>query len=165
MKGLFKEVAIILMVVIPLALISNSLRSDGLGLFDTSMPVGPPVETNGHVREIAMDKAIEKHRSVRALFVDTRSPEDYLAGHIRGALNLPDHHFDEWVGDFLSKTDPDTEVIAYCDGEDCPLGRNVAEKLCQLGFTRASYLTNGLSKWRENSLPIATGGNQDNHEK
>lgn len=165
MKSIFKEIIIVLIVVIPLALITNSLRSNGLSLFDTRIPVVQPVETNSPVQAITLDEAIEKHRRGKALFVDARSLEDYLAGHIKDALNLPDHHFDEWIDDFLSGTDPDTEVIAYCDGEDCPQGRNVAEKLYQLGFTRASYLINGLSRWRENSMPIATGRNQNNREK
>lgn len=164
-KILFREIAIILMVVIPLALIINSLRSDGLNLFDTRISVVQPVEANSPVQVIALNKAIEKHRRGKALFVDTRSSEDYVAGHIKDALNLPDHYFDECIDAFLSSVDPDTEIIAYCDGEDCPQGRNVAEKLYQLGFMRSFYLISGLSRWRENSLPIVTGGNQDNHEK
>lgn len=156
MKSLSKEIGIILAVVIPLALITNGLRPDGLSLVDTRTPVMQSVEANDPIQAIALDRAIEKYQRGEALFVDARSHEDYLAGHIKGSLNLPDHHFDEQIDDFLSRIDPDTEIIAYCDGEDCPEGHDLAEKLYQLGFERVSYLVNGWSKWQENALPVVS---------
>ena len=153
-KNLLREIGIILMVVIPLALITNSLRSNSLRLFDIGTSIAQPVEDNNPVRTITLDKAIEKYESGETLFADARSHEDYMSGHIKGALNLPDHHFDEWIDDFLSETDPDTEIIAYCDGEDCSLGYNVAKKLYQLGFEKVFYLINGWTEWQENELPV-----------
>jgi rhodanese-related sulfurtransferase len=156
MKKLLKEIGIILMVVIPLALVTNSLRPSGLRLVDTGIPMMQTVDTNDPVCAIPLDRAIEKYEREEALFIDTRSHEDYLAGHIKGAINLPDHHFDEWIDDFLSRTDPDIEIITYCNGKDCSLGYDVAEKLYQLGFERVSYLVNGLTKWQESALPVVS---------
>ncbi len=156
MKSLLKEIGIILMVVIPLALVTNSLRPSGLRLIDTGIPIMQPAEANNPIRAIPLDKAIEKYKRGETLFVDARSYEDYMAGHIKGALNLPDYQFDEWIDDFLSRTDTDIEIITYCDGEDCSLGHNVAEKLYQLGFERVSYLVNGLTKWQESALPVVS---------
>ena len=154
MKSLLKEIGIILMVVIPLALVTNSLRPSGLRLIDAGIPIVQPVEANNTIYAITLDRAMEKYERGEALFVDARSHEEYLAGHVKGALNLPDYHFDEWIDDFLSKTDPDTEFITYCDGEDCFLGHHVAEKLYRLGFERVSYLVNGWTKWQESASPI-----------
>ncbi len=156
MKSLLKEIGIILMVVIPLAMITNGLRPGGLRLVGTGTLIAQPVKDNNPVRAITLGRAVEKYKSGKALFVDARSHEDYMAGHIKGALNLPDHHFDEWIDDFLSGTDPDIEIIAYCDGEDCSLGYDVAEKLYQLGFERVSYLINGWTEWQENELPVVS---------
>ncbi len=156
MNSLLKEIGIILMVVIPLALVTNSLRPSGLRLIDTGIPIMQPAEANNPIRAITLDRAIEKYERGEALFVDARSYEDYLAGHVNGAMNLPDHHFDELIDDFLSRTDTDIEIITYCDGEDCSLGHNVAEKLYQLGFERVSYLVNGLTKWQESALPVVS---------
>ncbi len=165
LKSVLKETVIILMVVIPLALLANSLRPDGLDLFNIKAPVLHLVEANNSISAIPLDRAIEKYREGKTLFVDTRHPEGYLTGHISGALNLPDQLFDEYIDNFLSRADPDMEIVTYCDGEDCPLGFNVAEKLYQLGFERVFYLTNGWDRWQENSLPSATGGDQRHHEE
>jgi rhodanese-related sulfurtransferase len=165
LKSVLKETVIILMVVIPLALLANSLRPDGLDLFNIKAPVFHQVEAHDSVRSIPLESAIEKYRSGKALFVDTRSPEEYLTGHISGALNLPDYLFDEYIDDFLSRVDTNMKIITYCDGEGCQLGFNVAEKLYQLGFERVFYLTNGWGGWQENSLPTDREGDQRHHEE
>ena len=156
MKSLLKEIGIILMVVIPLALVTNSLRPSGLMLIDTGIPIMQTAEADNPIRAITLDRAIEKYERGEALFVDTRSHEEYLAGHVKGAMNLPDHNFDEWIDDFLSRTDTDTEIITYCDGEDCTLGHDVAEKLYLLGLERVSYLVNGWTKWQESVSPVVS---------
>lgn len=156
MKSLLKEIGIILMVVIPLALVTNSLRPSGLRLIDTGIPIMQPVEANNPIYAIPLDKAIEKYKRGETLFIDARSYEDYIAGHIKGALNLPDHQFDEWIDDFLSRTDTDIEIITYCDGEDCFLGHDVAEKLYQSGFERVSCLVNGWTEWQESASPVVS---------
>lgn len=156
MKSLLKEIGIILMVVIPLALVTNSLRPSGLRLIDTGIQIMQSAEANNPICAITLDRAIEKYERGEALFVDARSYDDYLAGHVKGAMNLPDHHFDELIDDFLSKTDTDIEIITYCDGKDCLLGHYVAEKLYRLGFERVSYLVNGWTKWQESASPVVS---------
>ena len=156
MKSLLKEIGLILMVVIPLALVTNSLRTSGLRLIDTGIPIMQPAEANNPIYAIPLDKAIEKYERGEALFIDARSHDDYLAGHIKGAMNVPDHQFDEWIDDFLSRTDTDIEIITYCDGEDCFLGHYVAGKLYRLGFERVSYLVNGWSEWQESASPVVS---------
>ena len=154
MENLLKEIGIILIVVTPLALVTNSLRPSGIKLIDTGTPIMQPVEANDPIRAITLDRAIEKYERGEALFVDSRSHEEYLTGHVKGAMNLPDLHFDELIDDFLSRTDTDTEIITYCDGENCSLGHDVAEKLYQLGFERVSYLVNGWTKWQKSASPV-----------
>lgn len=47
-----------------------------------------------------------------ALLLDVRSPEEYAAGHLRGAVNLPHDRIAESIGELApDKTAP---VILYC---------------------------------------------------
>lgn len=161
---ILKEAAIILIAAISLSLITNGLRPDGLDIFSAGESTPHTVEVSGSVSTISLETAVDKYRNGSVLFVDARPPEDYAKGHIRGAVNLPGQLFDEWIDDFLARTDPSIEIIAYCDGADCHLGFNVAEKLYQLGFKRVSCLTNGWERWLENSLPVVTGDEQDYEE-
>ncbi|MCD6224502.1 MAG: rhodanese-like domain-containing protein, partial [Deltaproteobacteria bacterium] len=69
--------------------------------------------------------------------------------HINGAVNLYEKEFDEFIDDFLSLRDPETQIITYCDGIHCSLGKELAEKLFSVGYNNVYYLKNGLTRWEE----------------
>jgi rhodanese-related sulfurtransferase len=105
------------------------------------------------VTEIPMAEAWEKHEKGAVLFIDARSPEDFQAGHIKGAVNLPNQAFDEVFPELVEEIEKWGHLVTYCDGRDCVLGHALAEKLYQLGFKNVSYLVNGWTSWRERGLP------------
>lgn len=150
MKKIFYEAIIVIFLSVSLALVVNILRYQGLHLF-TSGPARPAKtnETNSspQVKEISIKNALAKFKAKTALFIDSRSPEAFLEGHIKGALNLPEPRFNEWIEEFILKTNPKTEIITYCGGSNCPLARNLAEKLFLAGFENVSYLDEGFDKW------------------
>lgn len=132
-------------------------------------PLGPaplPVESTtifdnpeavAGVREIPLEEAIERFRNGSALFVDARSPDDYRLGHIDGAINIPDQHFDDFIGPFMAATAPDTVLITYCEGKACTLSQNLAEKLILAGFDKVYHLRDGWGEWERNRLPAGRG--------
>ncbi len=82
-----------------------------------------------------------------ALFVDARSPEEFAEGHIRGAVNLP---FDDvFRKPELAKTlaDGGKPIVAYCDGGDCELSRNLAFSLIEGGHRKVLVFTGGTAGW------------------
>ena len=82
---------------------------------------------------------------------------EFEAGHIKGAVNLPESTFDEWVNPFIEKTPPETPIITYCAGGSCQLAVKLAEKLMLVGFEKVYHLVDGWGKWRAAGMPIATG--------
>ncbi|QYJ73979.1 rhodanese-like domain-containing protein [Shewanella sp. FJAT-52076] len=47
-----------------------------------------------------------------AMLVDVRTPEEYAAGHIEGAINIP---YEEVAAEFAKRAiDKDTSVVLYC---------------------------------------------------
>ena len=89
--------------------------------------------------------------------MDARSEADYRAGHIKGAVNIPDLDFENHIGSFLEKTAADTVLITYCEGDACTLSISLAEKLSLSGFESVFHLKNGWGQWKERGLPIASG--------
>ncbi len=108
-------------------------------------------------REISIDEARQAHAEGRAVFADARSAADFAAGHIEGAVNLPEHDLETWIEAFIARTDPATAIITYCDGGDCPLAKSLTEKLVELGYADTRFLSDGWGKWRERGLPTAQG--------
>lgn len=86
--------------------------------------------------------------------LDVRPAEEYAAGHISGAINVPVDKLES----FLSRLPKRKEVVAYCRGPYCLMSFEAVEKLRARGW-RARRLENGLPEWRAAGLPV-TGENQ-----
>ena len=81
--------------------------------------------------------------------LDVRPAEEYAAGHIPGAINVPL----EKLESYLSRLPKRKEVVAYCRGPYCLMSFEAVEKLRKKGW-RARRLENGLPEWRAAGLPV-----------
>lgn len=84
--------------------------------------------------------------------LDVRPPEEFEAGHVPGAVNIPL----EQLGERLDTLPRDVDVVAYCRGPYCLLAPRAAQILREHGW-RASVLEDGLPEWRAAGLPVAAG--------
>ena len=86
-----------------------------------------------------------------ALVVDVREPNEFAAGHVLGAKNVPLAKLDASGGAELTKK-KERPVIVYCDG-----GERSAKALTALkkrGFTRVANLSGGMGAWQQAGLPV-----------
>ncbi len=155
MKDSITEALVVLGVALFCALAVNGFRADGIRL-DASTARQTAEASDPFIQppEIAMADAIAYFKNAQALFVDARHASAYEEGHIAGAINLEVARFEEWIDAFLSQTPPEKVIIAYCDGINCSLARELAEQLRLIGFEHAYYLKNGWQQWTANRLPI-----------
>jgi len=85
-----------------------------------------------------------------AIVVDVREPNEFAAGHVLGAKNLPLARLDASGADLAKKKE--RPVIVYCDG-----GERSAKALATLkkhGYTRVANLSGGLGAWQQAGLPV-----------
>ena len=143
MKQTFHQILIILCAATVISLIFNQVRPDHIRFG------GVPQHDNSAVREISIGNAYKILMQDSSLLIDARSESNFEQGHIKGAVNLYEKEFDEWIDDFLSRTDPETKIITYCNGIHCSLGRELAEKFFSVGYNNVYYLTNGWTSWKE----------------
>jgi rhodanese-related sulfurtransferase len=85
-----------------------------------------------------------------ALVVDVREANEFAAGHVLGARNLPLARLGA-VGADLAKR-KERPVIVYCDGSD--RAAKAAAALRKQGFTRVLNLSGGLGAWQQAGLPV-----------
>jgi rhodanese-related sulfurtransferase/DNA-binding HxlR family transcriptional regulator len=105
-----------------------------------------------HRDEMAPVAAADLLKRVKQKLVtvlDVRPAEEYAAGHIPGAINVPV----EKLEGFVSRLPKRKEVVAYCRGPYCLMSFEAVEKLRKRGF-RARRLENGLPEWRAAGLPV-----------
>ena len=81
--------------------------------------------------------------------LDVRPAEEYAAGHLPGAINVPI----EKLESYLSKLPRRREVVAYCRGPYCLMSFEAVEKLRKRGF-KAKRLQDGYPEWRAAGLPV-----------
>ena len=85
-----------------------------------------------------------------AIVIDVREPNEFAAGHVLGAKNVPLARVDASGAELAKKKE--RPVIVYCDG-----GERSAKALAALkkhGFTRVANLSGGLAAWQQAGLPV-----------
>jgi rhodanese-related sulfurtransferase len=153
MKRAVQEAAVVLLITLFLALVVNGFRPEGIRLF---IHDGERFEEDGGpavAKEISLEKAVAMYEGREALFFDARSPDAFSAGHIKGAHNYPEKAFDHWIDNLLTEVDPEAKIITYCDGTECPLAENLAQKLWLLGYENVYHLRDGWGRWKARGLP------------
>lgn len=81
--------------------------------------------------------------------VDVRYPEDYVKGHVPGAINLPP---ESW-GKAASKLNKDKVTILYCYTQVCHLAAEAAVKLASQGY-QVKEMEGGYKAWVDNKLQV-----------
>lgn len=81
--------------------------------------------------------------------LDVRPAEEFAAGHLPGALNVPVDRLEA----YLSKLSKKKEVIAYCRGPYCLMSFDAVARLRKRGF-KAKRLEDGFPEWRAAGLPV-----------
>ncbi len=95
------------------------------------------------------DELLERVRDGLVTVLDVRPPEEYAAGHLPGAVNVPLAELEQHLNDF----DPAGEVVAYCRGPHCVLAFDAVARLREQGIP-ARRLEGGLPEWRLAGLPV-----------
>lgn len=148
------EAFLIVVVASAIALAINELRESGLPVAKAWSYADFLNRTGTADLSIALDHSIALYEKAGALFLDARTPEEFRAGHINGAVNLSWDQFTEHFDPVMKGVSRDAIIIAYCDGKGCSLGKDLATDLRDEGFRNARHLVNGLTVWRENGMPI-----------
>ncbi len=84
--------------------------------------------------------------------IDVRAPDDYLLGHVPGAISVPLAQ----LRDHLDELPRDREIVAYCGGPYCAVSPTAVRLLRDLGF-QARPLDGGLARWRREGNHLDTG--------
>lgn len=156
-----KEAGILLGVSVTLAFGVNQVSPNGialLGQWDTSQGVIRAVKKNDVVMdELEIDDITHGktlYDTGHVLFVDARSSEDYLAGHIKGAVSLPVGQYDEHIDDFLERYDRDHPIVTYCSGRICEDSHLLARLLMERGYMNISVMIDGFPGWEAEGYPV-----------
>ena len=84
------------------------------------------------------------------IVLDVRTPEEYAAGHVPGARNIPHSELAARLAELdLPKS---SEIVVHCES-----GRRASQAelvLVEAGFTRVRDLSGHMAAWREGGYPV-----------
>jgi len=140
-----------------LALSINQVRPDRLPLIGDWSFKARLTTPDGDRLDISFEKAKKLFMEKSALFIDARSMDDYVKGHILGARSLSWHDVDRRFIEVTEDISPDTLIITYCDGATCELSCDLASFLLDMGFNNVRVLLDGWTLWTKGHLPVEKG--------
>jgi rhodanese-related sulfurtransferase len=108
--------------------------------------------TRDELEAVSREELRQRLAQGSAVLVDVRPAEEFLAGHIPGAISMP-------IEDFARRSvrlPARREVIAYCRGPYCVMAYDAVARLRARG-RRARRLVDGFPEWRAAGLPVERG--------
>ncbi len=106
--------------------------------------------------EIGTDAAFRLWDENLALFIDARPVEEYEAGHIPGAFNVPPSKI-SGISALLDFMGPGDRIVVYCEGGSCDASHLVAIRLEDLGITTVHIDVDGYPGWAAAGHETAQG--------
>jgi rhodanese-related sulfurtransferase/predicted transcriptional regulator len=94
-------------------------------------------------------EVLERAKKGLVVVLDVRPPEEYSAGHLPGAVNIPIHELAKRLQELPKRK----EIIAYCRGPYCLMSYDAVSLLRTKGI-KARRLEAGLPEWRAAGLPV-----------
>lgn len=101
---------------------------------------------------VSREELLRRKREGSVTVLDVRPAEEFAAGHIEGAVNIPIKELERR----LAEVGRSREVVAYCRGPYCVMSYEAVARLRERGF-KVRRLVDGYPEWRLAGLPVAAG--------
>lgn len=99
---------------------------------------------------VPAEELLDRARRGLVTVLDVRPAEEFAAGHVPGAVNIP---IDE-LARRLAELPKRKEIVAYCRGPFCLMAYDAVLLLRNKG-RKARRLQDGLPEWRSAGLPVS----------
>ena len=110
------------------------------------------LEARGALEPVDEEELLRRVRAEEVTVVDVRPREEYVAGHLPGAISLPLPDLARRAGELRKRRD----VVAYCRGPYCVMALDAVDLLRRKGF-RAQRLEHGVAEWRARGWRVESG--------
>jgi len=98
---------------------------------------------------VPASEVLKRARQGLVMVLDVRPPEEYAAGHLPGAVNIPLKELESRLASLPKRK----EIVAYCRGPYCLMSFEAVQALRKRGL-RARRLQDGFPEWQAAGLPV-----------
>ena len=107
----------------------------------------------GALEPVLAEELLARAKKGLVTVLDVRPREEFEAGHLPGAVNIPMDRLESELARLPRKR----EVVAYCRGPYCLMSFDAVLKLRQRGW-KARRLNEGFPEWKAAGLPTESSG-------
>jgi rhodanese-related sulfurtransferase len=144
-----KEIVTILAAGICMSMVFNTFYKNKIPYI---APSKAEIYARKNIPTLSMEEAKARF-DFGVLFVDARDPEDYIEGHVKGALNLPVRHFDLYYPKIKEGLAKDAEIVVYCASPECNASLYLAEEMVKLKYENIKVMLGGWAEWEDLEYP------------
>lgn len=110
--------------------------------------VAHAVEPTPRIQQEALLERME-NKDASMIILDVRTPEEFAAGHIAGAVNIPYTHLPARLSELTDAGDKD--IVLYC--ATGVRAERAAERMREQGYSRLLHLDGDMKAWEEKNRP------------
>ena len=111
----------------------------------------PAQATAKEISQAQLQQIMQSEQQV--ILLDVRTVEEFLAGHIANAVNIPHKELAARLAELSDAKS--SQIVIYCrSGRRAEVAQQV---LVKNGFAQLDHLTGDFNEWTSNGLPINTG--------
>lgn len=104
---------------------------------------------DGALEPVSRTELLEGLKSGKLVLLDVRPEEEFQAGHLPQAINIPLQQLDDLFGALPKQQ----EIVAYCRGPYCTLSHKAVQRLRLLGY-QVRRFEEGYPEWKAAGLPV-----------
>jgi rhodanese-related sulfurtransferase/DNA-binding transcriptional ArsR family regulator len=128
----------------------NALRRvAGRHVADVQKLVDTYLTVKDTLEPVPRDELLARVQDDLVTVIDVRPAQEYAAGHVPGAENIPLSELEKHLDQF----NPELEIVAYCRGPHCVLAFDAVAMLREKGY-KARRLQDGYPEWKSAGLPV-----------
>ena len=148
-KRLYLEISGLLILTIFSGVAYNALNHGGIPLFYRKVELSPD-------QQIEADQVAQLIRGKRATVIDSRTPEEYAAGRLPDAINIPGYAPVDVIMNALENIPKDRMVITYCSGPSCPFAQRLAGFMRFQAYQKVYIFSGGVEAWLTGGYKLET---------
>jgi rhodanese-related sulfurtransferase len=92
-------------------------------------------------------KKVEQLLNRDTVFIDARTANDFKAGHLENAINVPVDANNMERRKAMAGIGKDAPIVIYCQSNGCPFAEKVTKELKGDGFSNISIFKGGWNEW------------------
>ncbi len=112
--------------------------------------------TDADIKDISITKVkslVDDPKS-GVVLIDARAPQDFSAGHIPGAKNLPMNSFTGREGDLDPAIASGKAIVVYGDNPGSSIARGTTKRMLASGYEGVFFFSGGLSEWKRSGFDV-----------